>query len=490
MAWVVAGFVGALLAGSVPAYAASYTETQLTNNTIADRYPLLANSGDVFWMGYSGVSGGGDDFEIFHFDGSSTTQLTDNGVDDLALRINEVGQAVWVSQDLSSADPADYVSELVRFDGSGVTGVSGSDFVWASGGINDSGHATWIASADLDITQSHVFYFDGTTTQQITTTAGFYGSLDINNDGAVVWDRHDGSDWEIMYFDGLSITQLTDNAVNDISPRIGNDGTVVWMRNDGSDFELMRYKAGVIQQLTDNAVDDVVTRAPNNSGQFFFYRGNVSPNVDLMFYDGTSVQTVATAVGDDDTATPSLNNFGQLAYALDDGTDLELFVWDGSASTQVTDNDVDDFRSSINDNGALAWQRERGASAEIILAVAETARTVVIDVRPGNPVNPVNLRTEGTVPVAIMSDAEFDATTVLPATIRLAGAPVRTPGRSGAYQCREQDVNADDLPDLVCNIDVSQMVLDPDAVSVILVAQTAGGDEIQGEAPIHIVGGG
>jgi len=449
MAWVVAGFVGALLAGSVPAYAASYTETQLTNNTIADRYPLLANSGDVFWMGYSGVSGGGDDFEIFHFDGSSTTQLTDNGVDDLALRINEVGQAVWVSQDLSSADPADYVSELVRFDGSGVTGVSGSDFVWASGGINDSGHATWIASADLDITQSHVFYFDGTTTQQITTTAGFYGSLDINNDGAVVWDRHDGSDWEIMYFDGLSITQLTDNAV-----------------------------------------DDVVTRAPNNSGQFFFYRGNVSPNVDLMFYDGTSVQTVATAVGNDDTATPSLNNFGQLAYALDDGTDLELFVWDGSASTQVTDNDVDDFRSSINDNGALAWQRERGASAEIILAVAETARTVVIDVRPGNPVNPVNLRTEGTVPVAIMSDAEFDATTVLPATIRLAGAPVRTPGRSGAYQCREQDVNADDLPDLVCNIDVSQMVLDPDAVSVILVAQTAGGDEIQGEAPIHIVGGG
>jgi len=482
-ACAVAGIAGLFVAAA--AGAAPYAETQLTSNAIPDRYPLLANSGDVFWMAYPGTSSGGADLEIFHYDGSLITQLSNNAVDDVGLRANETGQAAWLSEDYTIYPP---VSELVYFDGSGTTVLSGGDFVQGGFSLNDAGDVVWSANVGGFSGPSEVFLYDGATVQQLTVTGN---TLDpyINNAGAMVWLWHDGTDYEVIYFDGVTATQLTNNSEPDVGARIGNDGTVVWSHHDGTDYEVMLYKAGVIQQLTNNTVDDSITRAPNDSGQFFFYRGSSSPNIDLMFYDGAAVQTVATTIGDDDTATPSLNNAGQLAFSKSDGTDLELFVWDGAVTTQVTDNALDDYRAGLNDVGALAWQRDHGDLAEIILAVPVGVRLVAIDVRPGSADNPVNPGARGVLPVALLSDPGFDATTVVPASIRVAGAPVRMRGRSGAYLCRAYDVNGDALPDLVCQVELAQMELAFDATTVTLTGTTVGGEAVEGSAPVRIVPG-
>jgi hypothetical protein len=49
-----------------------------------------------------------------------------------------------------------------------------------------------------------------------------------------------------------------------------------------------------------------------------------------------------------------------------------------------------------------------------------------VDVKPGSDVNPVNLRSNGVLPVAVLGSADFDVTTIDPSTILLNGvAPLR-----------------------------------------------------------------
>ena len=51
------------------------------------------------------------------------------------------------------------------------------------------------------------------------------------------------------------------------------------------------------------------------------------------------------------------------------------------------------------------------------------ASAQVIDVKPGSCPNPFNGKSKGSVPVAIIGSADFDVTTVDPATITLEGVP-------------------------------------------------------------------
>ena len=58
-------------------------------------------------------------------------------------------------------------------------------------------------------------------------------------------------------------------------------------------------------------------------------------------------------------------------------------------------------------------------------------REIAIDIKPGSFPNSINLGSNGVVPVAILSTDTFDASTVDPFTVTLAGAAVRMKGKSG-----------------------------------------------------------
>src|SRR5205085_3194326 len=74
--------------------------------------------------------------------------------------------------------------------------------------------------------------------------------------------------------------------------------------------------------------------------------------------------------------------------------------------------------------------------------------TVQIDIKPGSSPNTINLGSGGVVPVAILSSATFDATTVNPTTVTLANAAVRLKG-NGTPITEQRDVNGDGRVDLV-----------------------------------------
>lgn len=115
------------------------------------------------------------------------------------------------------------------------------------------------------------------------------------------------------------------------------------------------------------------------------------------------------------------------------------------------------------------------------------AQEVVIDIKPGSSENTINLTSDGVVPVAILSSADFDASTLDIDTLLLAVAGVRTVGKQEKPLCHLSLVNADDYYDLVCQFNTDELQLEPADTSAALEGQTLSGTAIRGEDTITIV---
>jgi hypothetical protein len=107
-----------------------------------------------------------------------------------------------------------------------------------------------------------------------------------------------------------------------------------------------------------------------------------------------------------------------------------------------------------------------------------------IDIKPGSDRNPVNPRSRGTIPVAVLSTAVFDATTVDPSSVRFGpqGTEAR-PVRAGV-----EDVNDDGRADLLLNFDLQQIGFICGQTSASLSGQTIAGDALQGSDAVATVG--
>jgi hypothetical protein len=111
---------------------------------------------------------------------------------------------------------------------------------------------------------------------------------------------------------------------------------------------------------------------------------------------------------------------------------------------------------------------------------------VGIDIKPDDPDNTINLKSRGTVPVAILGSATFDPTTVDPATVTLAGAPVATRG-NGVPMTSIADVNADGYLDLLLHFRTQDLQLTRASTEAVLYGQTFSGQRIRGADSVRIV---
>jgi hypothetical protein len=111
---------------------------------------------------------------------------------------------------------------------------------------------------------------------------------------------------------------------------------------------------------------------------------------------------------------------------------------------------------------------------------------VAIDIKPGALPNSINARSQGTVPVAIYSTVDFDATTVDPRSVTLAEAPVvLTP--AGTPMVSVQDVNGDALLDLVLHVETAAMRLEAGATEAVLEGQTLARQGVRGVDSIRLI---
>ena len=132
------------------------------------------------------------------------------------------------------------------------------------------------------------------------------------------------------------------------------------------------------------------------------------------------------------------------------------------------------------------WNRAL-TDAEITYNYDNSLRNVGIDIKPGSDPNSINLGSNGVVPVAILGSADFDAATVNPSTVTLAGATVKLKGKVENVGSLE-DVNDDGKLDLVVQVYTSELPALGLGDSVIfLTAYTYNGLAITGSGSVRIV---
>jgi len=164
------------------------------------------------------------------------------------------------------------------------------------------------------------------------------------------------------------------------------------------------------------------------------------------------------------------------AAQFNDATTLRLFHFENNAWTDVT---------TSNDPVAGKICGQTSSLSPFLLA-DRTPLPVTIDIRPGTYPNTINLGSNGTVPVAIMSTATFDARTVDPSTVTLASAPVKLTGK-GQPITSVQDVNGDGRLDLVVNVQTNALQLSSTDTVAVLKGRTRSGQPIKGSDSVRVV---
>lgn len=314
---------------------------QLTNNDYDEDHPQISG-GNVVWEGDDG-----NGWEIFFWDGSTITQLTDNDyVDDRMPQISG-GNVVWQSEDYIQSD-------IYFYDGSTITNITNNSYY--NGGPQVSGdNVVW---GGWDGNDWEVYFWDGSTITQVTDNSFEHRYADISGNN-ITWRGWDDNDWEIFFWDGSTITQLTNNTSKDILPSISGSN-VIWQGSDANDTEIYFWDGSTVTQLTDNDYSD---SGLGISGDNVIWSGNDSNDWEVFIWDGSTITQLTDNDYDDFGSGISGNN---IVWSGNDGNDYEVFIWDGSTITQLTDNDYDDRNPRISGNN-IVWRGWDGNDWEIFL---------------------------------------------------------------------------------------------------------------------------
>jgi hypothetical protein len=106
-----------------------------------------------------------------------------------------------------------------------------------------------------------------------------------------------------------------------------------------------------------------------------------------------------------------------------------------------------------------------GAVPVYLVSPAPAVEEVTIDIKPGSDTNIINLRSNGVVPVAVLTKDGFSAATIDPATVRFAGAvPVHS---------TLEDVDGDSDEDMLFHFRTQELDLNEESVEAALTAQLA-----------------
>ncbi len=342
-----------LISSASNAVAWEWKVDQITNNGIDDYFPTINSGGQVAWSGGVSVAAGdyrkGPTFEIYLYDGNTSTQITNNLYADYDAFISDNGNVVWSSlingqnangdifiydgaikqisnSSVDSKRPYINASGHVVFEEGPIMFYNGSvtapvpNSSGIQGRISDNGNIAWRSSS------GGIKYYDAVKKTTISLPNPTSGSADeypwINAAGDLVWGKGDIASYD--YSSG-TVSAIPSSPYVDFYPMIGDNGNIVFPTNDGQRIYYYDALTGLTAMIADygigNSFDDVLTI--NSSGKVA-WAANDENNWDIFFYDGKDVYNVTNSPNYDERS-PVLNDFNDITWHAYDGNDYEIF---------------------------------------------------------------------------------------------------------------------------------------------------------------------
>jgi len=132
---------------------------------------------------------------------------------------------------------------------------------------------------------------------------------------------------------------------------------------------------------------------------------------------------------------------------------------------------------------------DEGQTNSVLLfgKITSILQKVPIDIKPGSFPNSINMESRGTIPVAILSTPDFDATTVDKTSLTFG----RTGDEDSLEKCTKsnEDVNGDGLLDVVCHFRTQDTGFREGDNEGILKGKTVDGIPIEGRDSVRILHG-
>jgi len=317
---------------------------------------------------------------------------------------------------------------------------------------------------------------DGTGIEEVLSTGYFYSPLGLQLDvslGKLYWTQ----EW---YDSGICRANLDGSSQEDVVGDVAHASAIALDAANGKIYWIGWSEYGIWRANTDGSGKEKLSSYPVVSsggmgidpagGKLYFtswgWDAGWAGRANL---DGSGVEVLVRNLGQPSGMALDLTHgkmywvsrrYGTIQRANLNGSSLESLVTGlgtpGEVAVDVSAGMVywTDFgtkkiqRASMDGTGIVDLVTGLALPAAIALEEIPT-RSVTIDIRPGSQTNPINLRSRGVIPVAILSSPDLDA----PGLVDQASL---TFGRSGDEPCLAscaevaEDVNGDGLSDLLC----------------------------------------
>lgn len=444
------------------------------------------------------------------FSNLNIPSLGDNGTVAFSARLNSALIGIFTG-DGTSVKP--------------IVDTSGSFTTLGTPSINSVGTvAFW---ARLNDGSYGIFTSDGTTVTTIVgPSANSLGTNPAINDGkAVAFEANGG----IFTGSGGSTTPVADTSgpFSSLSfPSITITGTVAFRGTlDAGGTGIFTGSSGSTTTIIDDSgtFSGLSFPAINDGGMVVFWASRDAGGSGIFTSNGTAVSTIADTDGPFTFfSTPSINDVGAIAFQGFLLSGAGIFTGPDPAGNKVIAvGDLLDgssvaglafSREGLNDAAQVAFFASLADGRQgIFRADPEAAGDPVpppdpapepdpvpppdpvpstlhvpIDITPGGNPNSINLGSKGTLVVAILSTASFDATTVNPTTVALAGAYVKSK-QNGTRMVSYEDVNGDGLLDLVVHVEKTALELNESSTEAVLTGETTNGTMITGSQSVRVV---
>ncbi|MFQ5804522.1 MAG: Ig domain-containing protein [Candidatus Methylomirabilales bacterium] len=155
-----------------------------------------------------------------------------------------------------------------------------------------------------------------------------------------------------------------------------------------------------------------------------------------------------------------------------------------SSDPQVATATPDGLVEAVDPGTATITVSYKDKTVTVPVTVKFKKLTVPLDIKPKDPRNTINLNSGGPVRVAILSTADFSASTVNARTVKFgpAGAP------PDLEHVKTRDVNRDGQDDLVLRFRIQETGIQCGEATATLTGRTVLGDRVRGIDAIRVVG--